>query len=511
MASTFVKQNMTIGMKVLDNKRNHFRVAAYIFVGVLLVKILIMASGINVPYALAQVFVNKTQPALPTIQSVSAGMEQQLSLLPHVDVLLITCVLTTLIGFLRVPATPKNTSSEPSNRIIANKLTKQVGSFRKAEVKNITEDYFNAIDVLKGITKGDFTIDVLIDAQHPRPLPQLLQKVQHQFKEMIDKDKHEGWVQTNMYGLEKLLKDDHNQSVLNAEIIKLLSKSVAAGVGILYNWNTEGYFEQLGSYGFFDNLRLERKIPGGQGQLGEVSNHKAPVFLNNLPKGYLVIQSGLGSATATDVAIFPLLFKDELYGAIELALFRPLTKNEILWMERAAESVGAHLFNHKVNQDAKLKLEQLAKKQAEELVEVHRLQQSTYEKLEVKLKEVEDERLKNEAILNGCVDGVITFNEQGIVEFCNGVAEEILVCKREEINGNSIRQFIPIEIRLEHGIWKAYYTTSSGAKEIGVRTEATLTTSAGESVDVLMTCTKVTHKGGMIFTFFIQKISVDLF
>lgn len=96
------------------------------------------------------------------------------------------------------------------------------------------------------------------------------------------------------------------------------------------------------------------------------------------------------------------------------------------WLERATESIAAHFFNHKINADAKSQLETLAQKQAAELVEIHRLQKQTYQTLELKLKEVEEEKLKNEEILQGCVDGVLVFDAEGKIEFCNQAAADML-------------------------------------------------------------------------------------
>jgi PAS domain S-box-containing protein len=181
------------------------------------------------------------------------------------------------------------------------------------------------------------------------------------------------------------------------------------------------------------------------------------------------------------------------------------------WMHRASESIGAYLFNHKINFETKSKLEALTQKQADELVEIHRLQQSTYEKLELKLREMEDEKIKNEAVLEGCVDGVVSFDENGVIQFFNRSAEQILGYAKEAVKSKTVQELLPVFIREEHGVWKPFYSMSGVVKEISVRTEATLSTDTGEQVDALLTCTQAKVKSGMVFTLFIQKISVDLF
>ncbi|HEY0741575.1 MAG TPA: GAF domain-containing protein [Chryseosolibacter sp.] len=376
--------------------------------------------------------------------------------------------------------------------------------------KNVGTQH-NLEEVLRGMLENNFDVAV---AGLDDTIASLLASVQQRFRSVVEKETLNEAVHSNVTEIERLLKDESDQSKLNDALIRQISKSVNAGVGVLYKWNDtpdDQYFYEVACFGFYDNRHTKKKVNNGEGQLGEMSSHKRPVLLTNVPKGYLVIQSGLGSATATDVAIFPLLFKGELYGAIEIALFQPLTGTQVTWLERVSESIGAHFFNYKVNADGKAKLEALTKKQADELVEIHRLQESTLRTLESKLVEVENEKTKSAQILEGCVDGVITFDHHGTVQFCNRAAQDILGHNKNYILSTAIQELLPVIIREELGVWKPFYAISSGEREISIRTEATLGTSDGGTVDTLLTCTRVEHAGANLFTFFIQKISVDLF
>jgi PAS domain S-box-containing protein len=200
-----------------------------------------------------------------------------------------------------------------------------------------------------------------------------------------------------------------------------------------------------------------------------------------------------------------------LYGAFELGLFRQPESFEIEWLERASESIAAHFFNHKINAEAKQQLETLTQKQAAELVEIHRLQRETFSELELKLKEVEEEKRKNVAILEGCVDGVIVFHTNGRIDFCNQAAAEILGQSREEILQHAMTSLLPVVIKEQNGVARAIYRQGDIYKEIAVRTEASFCTTGGVDTDVLITCTQARINTGVVFTFFIQKISVDLF
>lgn len=347
------------------------------------------------------------------------------------------------------------------------------------------------------------------------PVTRSLAAMQEKLNALAEKESTNAWVADNISALERILKTETDQASLAKQVITLLTKTVDAGVGVLYGLTSDEadeaeFFYVLASYGFYDNMKTPHRVYLGEGVLGEVGMERKPITLSGIPHSYLVIHSGLGSSPATDVLVMPLLFKEGLYGAIELASFRPFLPREVSFLQTAAESIAAHLFNQKINADAKRQLEQLADKQAQELVEIHRLQEQTFHKLELKLREVEEQKVKNEAILEGCVDGVISFNELGEINFCNKAASEIWAMTKDEIMTKKIFDLIPIRIDSGENGWNAVYTKGAD-KDISVRTEAVVLDARMEPVDVLITSTRCDVQSQVIFTFFLQKISVDLF
>jgi len=62
----------------------------------------------------------------------------------------------------------------------------------------------------------------------------------------------------------------------------------------------------------------------GEGLIGQVAQAKAPLNLDTIPEGYILIASGLGKATPSNLLILPLCKDDnQLVGVIELATFKP--------------------------------------------------------------------------------------------------------------------------------------------------------------------------------------------
>lgn len=131
--------------------------------------------------------------------------------------------------------------------------------------------------------------------------------------------------------------------------------------------------------------------------------------------------------------------------------------------------------------------------------------------LKKKIEDIEVEKAKNIAVLEGCVDGVISFDHTGRIEYFNQAAEEIWGIQRENILGDNISKVIPLTLEQNGEGLKAYYNNSSEKKEISVRTEISWETDAGQEFDLLVTLTNAKVNENLAFTIFAQKISIDLF
>ena len=139
--------------------------------------------------------------------------------------------------------------------------------------------------------------------------------------------------------------------------------------------------------------------------------------------------------------------------------------------------------------------------------ELENLQQG----LKEKMNDIVAEKAKNEAILEGCVDGVISFNEEGIIEFANKAAEEICDIPHYDLIRQRIQKVISLEIQQTEGEPIIYFSKNGNRRMLDIRTEVPLNTTSGVETEALLTITKVRLADGFIFTAFIQKVSVELF
>lgn len=128
-----------------------------------------------------------------------------------------------------------------------------------------------------------------------------------------------------------------------------------------------------------------------------------------------------------------------------------------------------------------------------------------------KIQDIETEKAKNIAVLEGCVDGVISFNQSGNIEYFNHSAEEIWGIQRDNVLGKPISSLLPVEVSVIDDNLRVNYINNGSTREISVRTEVSFSDLNGNSVELLATLTRAKVDKEITFTIFAQKISVDLF
>lgn len=127
------------------------------------------------------------------------------------------------------------------------------------------------------------------------------------------------------------------------------------------------------------------------------------------------------------------------------------------------------------------------------------------------IEEIAAEKAKNEAILEGCVDGVVSFGEDGVIEFFNKAAEEIWEGDRQQIIGRKIQEFISLEIVYQAQAPEVFYLKGGIQRCLNIRTEVPIAGLGGAEIEALITLTRVRVNGAYMFTAFVQKVAVELF
>ncbi|MDX9768879.1 MAG: PAS domain S-box protein [Tenuifilaceae bacterium] len=143
-------------------------------------------------------------------------------------------------------------------------------------------------------------------------------------------------------------------------------------------------------------------------------------------------------------------------------------------------------------------------------VELNRKLREAKEDIKNQFKEIERVKIRTEKTLEGFLDAIITTDQDGIVQFFNKAAEELLGVTKDEILGQSIRILFPPEAS-DTDEFLASYLDPEKPAIVGERREISIIRKDGEELNVLMLLTEAKVGREFTITAFIQNISVDLF
>ena len=151
---------------------------------------------------------------------------------------------------------------------------------------------------------------------------------------------------------------------LTKELVYFL-KAAQGGLFLLVENKDDKYLELKTAFAFDRKKLYQKRVEIGAGLVGVCALEKNVIYIEEVPKGYLEIESGLGDARPACLLIFPLKTETELLGVIELASFKKFQKHEVDFVERLAETVASTLETAKISAHTGDLLEETKKKSDE--------------------------------------------------------------------------------------------------------------------------------------------------
>jgi PAS domain S-box-containing protein len=198
----------------------------------------------------------------------------------------------------------------------------------------------------------------------------------------------------------------------------------------------------------------------------------------------------------------------DMYGDVAKVIYIATDISEQKKMEQETLIQSEEL--QKKEKDLIQNIEQLQNLQLEMRKNQQKLEESE-KKLKKQLEVIEIEKKKNMTILEGCVEGILTFNQDGIIELLNKTAEDIIGCSKDELVGQNINSIFNIKLQKESDSIIAYYQNGELKKLNNIKTEINIKNIGGEMVPVLLTLNEIKLQNGSTFAAFIQNIEVELF
>ncbi len=190
-------------------------------------------------------------------------------------------------------------------------------------------------------------------------------EINNQKKEILEKETaamETNWFNKGMtMAMDIIGKNSRDLNALASNLISVLVEYIGVDIGAIYILAKEGdsaFFDLVGSYAL--NLDAKNKrISAEEGYIGVCFKEKTILVVDNLPHGYVVLQSGLGKASLQYLILIPLILENEIKGVIELASKAKPEGYKFTLLERLAENLASSIEIVQMNNRMQSMVDQL--------------------------------------------------------------------------------------------------------------------------------------------------------
>ncbi len=152
--------------------------------------------------------------------------------------------------------------------------------------------------------------------------------------------------------------------VLGRTVLDFLAQYINAAVAAIYVRDEQnGALRRIASYGFSkESDQGEQVFAAGESLVEQTAYSERIIHLQDVPEGYLKVNSGLGSSDSQSVVLVPLDHDGVVNGVMELGFLRTPTRQDLEFLKLVASNIGNALemsMNRRRLQDALEETQQL--------------------------------------------------------------------------------------------------------------------------------------------------------
>ncbi|WP_434557311.1 response regulator [Pseudomonas sp. Z4-20] len=225
-------------------------------------------------------------------------------------------------------------------------------------------------------------------------------KVQQQSALRLEK---QAWLRNGQTQLAEQVLGQLTLSLLGRNILQFCAQYLGTVVAALYAREENGVLKRVATYGMSrEDDEQEQMILHGEGIVGQAVQQGRLIRLDDVPRDYLKISSGLGQGLPNCVLVVPTRDDDRINGVIELGFLRPLTERDLELLELIAGNIGTSIEaaryrqrlqevlaeTQQLNEELQVQQEEL-KTANEELEEQSRILKESQAHLEAQQQELE--------------------------------------------------------------------------------------------------------------------------
>lgn len=270
-------------------------------------------------------------------------------------------------------------------------------------------------------------------------------------KEIVDKqrseDENRNWHAEGHAKFGEILRDNSDFEKLATNVIKELTNYVGAIQGGFFHLEEKSgnkYFELIAYYAYGRKKYADKKVPWGKGLIGTSALERKTIHMDNLPDGYVSVTSGLGQTNPSHIVVCPLIADEQLFGVLEIASLNEISKDQLIFIEKVAESTASTLSTVRMNIQTQQLLED-SKEQAQALASQEEEMRQNMEELKATQEEAgrqADRFMRLENTVNHTMIRA-EYNMDGMLLYANlNFLNKLEYTSNSQVEGKHISMFI---------------------------------------------------------------------
>ncbi|HEU5159545.1 MAG TPA: HAMP domain-containing protein [Streptosporangiaceae bacterium] len=209
---------------------------------------------------------------------------------------------------------------------------------------NLTTQVRAIADVASGVARGDLTRSITVDARgEVAELKDNINLMVANLRETTRANQEQDWLKSNLARIGGLMQGHRDLLQVAQLIMSELTPTVSAHYGAFYlaqRVDSEIELVLKAGYGIRRGARESVRFRPGESLVGQCALERRTILITGAPGDYVKISSGLGESSPLNVIVIPILFEDQVLGAIELASFNRFSDIHLAFFGQFAETTG---------------------------------------------------------------------------------------------------------------------------------------------------------------------------
>ncbi|UJR78655.1 HAMP domain-containing protein [Sandaracinus amylolyticus] len=209
---------------------------------------------------------------------------------------------------------------------------------------NLTTQVRSIAEVASSVTKGDLSREISVEARgEVLALKDTINQMIRNLRDTTQANREQDWLKSNLARFFGLMQGQRDLEALARVVMSEVTPLVGGQRGAFYVAGGEGRelsLQLVSTYAHTRRKSLGERFALGEGLVGQCALEKKPIIVSGVPDDYAPIGSGLGEAQARNIAVFPILFENQLRGVVEIASFGELTPVHLTFLEQLMLNLG---------------------------------------------------------------------------------------------------------------------------------------------------------------------------